>query len=57
MGEPNRDLAFGYRETIYDLVGGNRIDEALSALQDFVSNLAPQLKDSVLLLRRRHTSP
>jgi ABC-2 type transport system ATP-binding protein len=55
MSAPTQNLASSYRESISDSIAENRLDEALSSLQDFVSNLAPQLKDTVLLLRRRHS--
>jgi ABC-2 type transport system ATP-binding protein len=50
-----RELAAGYRATIEDLVGENRIQEALNRLQDCVRSLAPSLKDPVLMLLRRHS--
>jgi ABC-type multidrug transport system fused ATPase/permease subunit len=49
-----RPLAIAYTADIERLVGENRIDEALSLLQDFVQSLAPKLKKSALLLRRQH---
>ncbi len=55
MALPTENLAISYRDSINDSVIENRLDEALSTLQDFVGNLAPHLKDTVLLLRRRHS--
>src|SRR6516162_2401413 len=47
-------LASSYRDSIHDSVSENRIDEALSTLQDLVSNLAPDLRNDVLILRRQY---
>src|SRR5262249_54575025 len=55
MEAPAQRLAFSYRDNIADSIAENRINEALSTLQDFVSNLAPDFKSSVLLLRRRYS--
>ena len=55
MALPTANLAGSYRDGVGDSVSENRLDEALSTLQDFVGNLAPHLKDTVLLLRRRHS--
>jgi ABC-2 type transport system ATP-binding protein len=49
------NLAFSYRDSIEDSIGENRVEDALSTLQDLVSNLAPELKNSVLMLRRRYS--
>jgi ABC-2 type transport system ATP-binding protein len=49
------NLALGYRNDIEDSIAENRLSEALNTLQDFVLNLAPDLKNTVLLLRRRHS--
>jgi ABC-type glutathione transport system ATPase component len=49
------NLAVSYRHEIEDLIAENRVNEALNTLQDFVLNLAPDLKNAVLLLRRRHS--
>jgi ABC-2 type transport system ATP-binding protein len=48
-------LAAAYVADIEQYVAENRIEEALNQLQDFVLNLAPNLKHSVLLCRRRYT--
>jgi ABC-2 type transport system ATP-binding protein len=55
MEAPAQRLAFSYRDSIADSIAENRIDEALGTLQDFVSNLVPDFKSSVLLLRRRYS--
>jgi ABC-2 type transport system ATP-binding protein len=52
--ETANKLSGSYRALIEDAVEEDRLEEALSSLQDFVRNLAPSLKDQVLMLRRRH---
>jgi ABC-type glutathione transport system ATPase component len=49
------NLAVSYRRDIEDSIAENRLAEALNTLQDFVLSLAPHLKTTVLLLRRRHS--
>lgn len=55
LAKTTENLVSSYRESIDDSIGGNRIDEALNTLQDLVGNLAPELKNTVLMLRRRHS--
>ncbi len=55
LAEATETLASKYGDSIEDSIREDRIDEALSSLQDMVSNLAPDLKNSVLMLRRRHS--
>jgi ABC-2 type transport system ATP-binding protein len=54
MEVPAKRLAFSYRDAVAESIGENRLEDALNTLQDFVSNLAPDLKQPVLLLRRRY---
>jgi ABC-type multidrug transport system ATPase subunit len=49
-------LADNYRDDIEQLVGEDLLHEALDKLQDFVRDLAPQLKNDTLLLRQRFSS-
>jgi ABC-2 type transport system ATP-binding protein len=46
------DLADSYRDEIETLVGEDLVQDALDKLQDFVRDLAPQLKHDALMLRR-----
>jgi ABC-2 type transport system ATP-binding protein len=46
-------LADNYREDIEQLIGEDLIQEAHDKLQDFVRDLAPQLKHDAVLLRQR----
>jgi ABC-2 type transport system ATP-binding protein len=50
-----KELAVGYRASIEDLIREDRVQEALNILQDYVRNLAPSLKDPVLMLLRRNS--
>jgi ABC-type multidrug transport system ATPase subunit len=46
------NLADSYRDEIETLVGEDLVPDALDKLQDFVRDLAPQLKHDALMLRR-----
>jgi ABC-2 type transport system ATP-binding protein len=46
------NLADSYRDEIETLVGDDLVPDALDKLQDFVRDLAPQLKHDALMLRR-----
>jgi ABC-2 type transport system ATP-binding protein len=47
-------LAAEYRDSIEYWISENRLDKALNSLQDFVLNLAPSLREPVLMARRRY---
>src|SRR5215468_9420079 len=53
MPDPTENMALGYLTNIEDAVADDQIQDALNSLQDFVRDFAPQLRDDVLMLRRR----
>lgn len=48
-------LVSSYRDSINSAISENRLEDALNYLQDCVNNLTPQLRDAVLLLRRKYS--
>ncbi len=50
------NLAESYRDDIERLVGEDLVQDALDKLQDFVRDLAPQLRQDALILRRSFSS-
>jgi ABC-2 type transport system ATP-binding protein len=53
FSQPAPDLGLRYREIIEHYISEDLIEDALNELQDFIRDLAPQLKAEVLVLRRR----